>query len=109
VVSRANATQAQVTLNDLDVTSGGCALPHCHLPLPQRPVVNVFLDRQFGGFMFQDPGAAPTDEAGMASTMMRQRTEAAIAAVRSGALRGARVVSANELTTPVLVPKQLEP
>lgn len=109
VVSRANATQAQVTLNDLDVTSGNCSLPHCHLPLPERPVVNVYLDRQFGGFMFQDPGAAPSDDAAMATTMMRQRTEAAIAAVRSGALRGAHLVPANELAMPVLKPKQLEP
>lgn len=109
VVTQANATQAQVTLNDLDVTSGNCALPHCHLPLPQRPVVNIFLDRQFGGFMFQDPAAASNEDAAVATPMMRQQTEAAIAAVKSGALHGARLVLGNTHATPVLKAKQLEP
>jgi hypothetical protein len=108
VISQANATQAQVTLNDLDVTSGNCALPHCHLPLPQRPVVNIFLDRQFGGFMFQDPAAAPNDDTPVATPMMRQRTEAAIAAVRSGVLHGARLVLADSHATPLLKVKELK-
>jgi hypothetical protein len=108
-VTQANATQAQVTLNDLDVTSGNCALPHCHLPLPQRPVVNIYLDRQFGGFMFQDPGAARHDDAPVATPAMREQTEAAIAAVKSGALRGAHLVLANSHAGPVFKAKQLEP
>jgi hypothetical protein len=109
VVAQANATQAQVTLNDLDVTSGGCSLPHCHLPLPQRPVVNIFLDRQFGGFMFQDPGAASNGDVAVPTPGLRAQTEAAIAAVRSGAIRGANLVPANSTVLPGLEPKQLGP
>jgi hypothetical protein len=72
-------------------------------------VVNVYLDRQFGGFMFQDPAAASGEDAGVATPRMRQQTEAAIAAVRSGALHGARPVLANTSATPVVKVKQLEP
>ena len=94
VVTRSDATSAQVVLNDLDVTSGGCAPPHCHLPLPQRPAVNVFLDRTFGGFMFQDPaaGVTPAADASAPTSALRAETEAAIAAVKNGTLRGARLI-----------------
>ena len=47
-------------LNDVDNTTPGissaCAA-RCHGPLPGRPSAVVFLDREFGSFMFQDPGA----------------------------------------------------
>jgi hypothetical protein len=60
-VSRQHVTTANVTLNDIDNTdypagqSQPCTI--CHPPLPHRPTVNVFVDRVFGGFMFQDPSA----------------------------------------------------
>ncbi len=53
-----DATAAQVTLNDVDKTTGINCGPQCHDPLPHQPSVNMYLDRLFGGFMFQDPGAA---------------------------------------------------
>jgi hypothetical protein len=53
-----DATAAQVTLNDVDKNSGVNCGPQCHDPLPHQPAVNVYLDRLFGGFMFQDPAAA---------------------------------------------------
>jgi hypothetical protein len=60
-VSTQETTTVQVTLNDVDNTtpgpSGNPACPKCHGPLPQRPSVNIYLDRVFGGFMFQDPRA----------------------------------------------------
>jgi len=61
-VSDQKVTTANVTLND----TANCpttpptppATPTlCHGPLEVRPSVNIFLDRAFGGFMFQDPGA----------------------------------------------------
>jgi hypothetical protein len=59
-VSQQASTTATVTLNDVDDTTPGitptCAAK-CHGPLPGRPSTNVFLDREFGSFMFQDPGA----------------------------------------------------
>lgn len=59
-VSQQTSTTATVTLNDVDTTTPGissaCAV-HCHGPLPGRPSTVVFLDRDFGSFMFQDPGA----------------------------------------------------
>ena len=51
-----------MTLNDVDNTtqgSGGPLCKNCHNPLPSDPTVNVYLDRIFGGFMFQDPAANP--------------------------------------------------
>ena len=50
------ATQASVTLDDFD-NQHNCA--KCHDPLPNEPTANVFIDRQFGSYMFQDPGAPP--------------------------------------------------
>ncbi len=59
-VSQQTSTTATVTLNDVDNTTPGitptCAAK-CHGPLPGRPSTVVFLDREFGSFMFQDPGA----------------------------------------------------
>ena len=58
-VSNTLVTQASVTLDDVSnqtVGSGGSVkCPTCHSPLPQKPSVNIFLDKMFGGFMFQDP------------------------------------------------------
>src|ERR1035441_7802569 len=59
-VSNQQVTSAQVTLDDVDNTTIGnsgqfCKV--CHAPLPNQPSVNVFLDRLFGSFIFQDPGA----------------------------------------------------
>ena len=87
-VTVTNATQAQVVLNDQDTTSSGCTLPHCHLPLKDRPSVNVYLDKQFGGFMFQDPGA-PSGGGTVALTpvSMKGRVELVVAAIKSGVLK----------------------
>jgi hypothetical protein len=52
------ATTAQVTLNDVDKTTGISCGPQCHDPLPHLPNLNIYLDRLFGGFMFQDPAAS---------------------------------------------------
>jgi hypothetical protein len=55
-----------VTLNDYDnATQGnsGQACKNCHNPLAAVPTVNVYLDRKFGGFMFQDPAAGPEPSA----------------------------------------------
>jgi hypothetical protein len=59
-VSTQVVTTAEVTLNDVDNTTPGndgklCTI--CHDPLPQRPQVNILLDRVFGSLMFQDPDA----------------------------------------------------
>ena len=85
VVTKTNATLDQVTLNDQDVTNG-CSLPHCHLPLPDRPTVNIYLDKMFGGFMFQDPAAPSADKSAAAVASMKDRVEFAIAAVKSGSI-----------------------
>jgi S-layer homology domain len=59
--STATSTQAVTTaagvLNDLDNRSPQCKT--CHNPLAVMPSVNVYLDRTFGAFMFQDPAAGP--------------------------------------------------
>lgn len=59
--STQNVTSATVMLNDIDNTtigsSGQPSCPKCHNPLPYRPTVNIYLDRLFGSFMFQDPTA----------------------------------------------------
>jgi S-layer homology domain len=60
--STQQVTSASVTLNDVDNTTPGSSGPlckNCHDPLPAAPTVNVYLDRTFGGFMFQDPAANP--------------------------------------------------
>lgn len=91
VVTKTNATQDQVMLSDQDVTNG-CSLPHCHLPLPDRPTVNIYLDKMFGGFMFQDPGAPSLDKNAAATALMKDRVEFAIAAVKSGSIQPATPV-----------------
>jgi hypothetical protein len=64
--SKQNVTQATVTLNDVDNTTQGSNGPlcsKCHAPLPDQPSVNIYLDRLFGTFMFQDtraPGPPPS-------------------------------------------------
>jgi S-layer homology domain len=58
-VSTQSVTTASVTLNDADSTEGGCKPNPCHNPLPNQPSVNVYLDKSFGSFMFQDPYAPP--------------------------------------------------
>jgi hypothetical protein len=91
-VTITNATQAQAVFNDLDTTSG-CSMPHCHLPLPSRPNVNVYLDKQFGGFLFQDPGAtAGSGAITLTAAALKERTELAVAAVKRGALQAAKPV-----------------
>ena len=54
-VSDQKVVSASVTLNDIDSTSASCKT--CHNPLPHQPSVNIYFDRVFGTFMFQDPGA----------------------------------------------------
>jgi hypothetical protein len=93
-VTTTNATQGQVTLNDLDVTSANCSLPHCHLPLRGRPSVNIYLDRAFGGFMFQDPGSAPHNETLAITAVLRDRIEAAVGAVVRGDFHAAQSIVA---------------
>jgi hypothetical protein len=91
VTTTTNATQAQVSVNDQDVTNG-CALPHCHLPLPDRPSVNVFLDKRFGGFMFQDPAAPSSPNPDITAAYIRDRVALAVGAAKSGTLRAATPV-----------------
>jgi hypothetical protein len=51
-------TTAAVDLNDFDnTTSASPSCPKCHNPMPQQPEANVYLDRAFGTFMYQDPNA----------------------------------------------------
>jgi S-layer homology domain len=64
--SKQNVTQASVTLNDEDNTTvgpGGPLCTICHNPLPDQPSVNIYLDRLFGTFMFQDPRAPAAPDA----------------------------------------------
>lgn len=92
-VTITNATVSQVTLNDQDTTNPGCSLPHCHLPLQERPSVNVYVDKQFGGFMFQDPGAPPgLGNIALTAANIKDRVELAVAAVKSGMLRSPQPV-----------------
>jgi hypothetical protein len=58
-VSKDVVTTAQVTLND-EANCSATTTTNCHGPLAARPSVNIFFDRVFGSFMFQDP-AAPKD------------------------------------------------
>lgn len=59
-VSNQLATQINVTLNDVDNTTlGPLECKECHDPLAAQPSVNIFLDKIFGSFMFQDPFAPP--------------------------------------------------
>lgn len=50
-VSQEKVTSATVSLNDISTCTG------CHGPLMDQPSVNIYLDRVFGSFMFQDPYA----------------------------------------------------
>ena len=63
-------TTATVTLGDADNTTPGMqsCQPNCHDPMPKQPSLNVYFDRQFGSFMFQDPRAPkpPLDLAAVA-------------------------------------------
>lgn len=54
-VSNQRVTSANVVLNDIDSSNGVCKT--CHNPLPHQPSANIYFDRVFGTFMFQDPGA----------------------------------------------------
>ena len=54
-VSNQRVTSANVVLNDVDSTSATCKT--CHNPLAHQPSANIYFDRVFGTFMFQDPGA----------------------------------------------------
>jgi hypothetical protein len=59
-----------VTLQDYDNTmkgAGGLLCPNCHGPLPKKPSVFIFLDRQFSGFMFQDPDSLRPERTGGAA------------------------------------------
>lgn len=92
-VTVTNATQSQVMLNDQDTTVAGCNLPHCHLPLKDRPSVQIFQDKQFGGFMFRDPGATSgPGSIALNLDALRTRVEFAVAAVKSGLLKSAQPV-----------------
>jgi S-layer homology domain len=55
-VSSQQVSTASVSLNDMDNTELPSCKP-CHDPVPDHASVNIFLDRVFGSFMFQDPGA----------------------------------------------------
>ncbi len=56
-VSNALVSMDTATINDIDNTSPTGSCSKCHNPVPTPPNVAVFLDRQFGSFMFQDAGA----------------------------------------------------
>jgi hypothetical protein len=60
-VSSAIVTTASVTLDDVSNqtlgASGSPTCKPCHDPLPQKPTVNIYLDKTFGGFMFVDSAA----------------------------------------------------
>jgi hypothetical protein len=57
-VSKQTVTTASVTLNDeSNCPTTSPPSPPCHGPLQTQPSVNVYFDRVFGGFMFQDPYA----------------------------------------------------
>ncbi len=76
-VSNQQVTSAQVTLDDVDNTTIGnsgqfCKI--CHAPLPHLPTVNVYLDRLFGSFMFQDP-SAPQQSNGLSLTAIQLATK----------------------------------
>ncbi len=61
-VSNTQETTANVTLNDMDnaiLGNNGPACNTCHGPMPDQPSTNVYLDRVFGSYMFQDPGVPP--------------------------------------------------
>jgi hypothetical protein len=45
------------SLDDVDNTSPSGSCSKCHNPLPNMPKVTVYLDPQFGTYMFQDAGA----------------------------------------------------
>lgn len=79
-------TESSVTLNDIDNTTvgtGGLACKICHDPLPLRPSVNIYLDRIFGSYMFQDPAApvvasrrtSPVEIANIALSAMMNREQ----------------------------------
>ena len=79
-------TSVTVSLNDVDNTTispGGVACKICHDPLPDIPRVNVYLDRIFGSFMYQEPDAPsgnrfaikPQQIANTALTAMMQREQ----------------------------------
>ncbi len=68
--STQQATSINVTLNDFDNTTqgnSGQVCKNCHAPLPNRPTVNIYLDKLFGSFMFQDPYAPPPPAASSAA------------------------------------------
>ncbi len=68
-VTTTQATQASVMLNDLDTTVPGASCgSRCHLPLPQRPVVSIYLDKIFGGFMFRDARRSTSRRPGVPSS-----------------------------------------
>jgi hypothetical protein len=58
-VSKNVVTSISATLNDVDITLGGCKPDPCHNPFQYRPVVNIYFDKVFGTYMFQDPNAPP--------------------------------------------------
>ena len=62
-VSTSTTTTSGATISDEDniyQSLQGSDCPDCHNPLVTRPKVSVYLDRQFGTLMFQDPAAPCT-------------------------------------------------
>ena len=55
-VSKQKVTSATVTLNDV-ANCSATVTTDCHGPLATQPSANIYLDRVFGSFMFQDPNA----------------------------------------------------
>jgi len=90
-VSGSEVTSDMATINDVDNTSpGGGGSAKAHNPLPEMPNVRVYLDRQFGGFLFQDAGAPGPPPAGLTKAQIGQQVLnlLAIKAEWSGSLSG---------------------
>jgi len=69
-------------LNDVDNVNGGGSCKTCHNPLATNPSVNVYLDRTFGGFMFQDSNANPAPSAAQRTTWESQFNVAAMSVIQ---------------------------
>jgi S-layer homology domain/IPT/TIG domain len=60
--STTQESTVSVALEDWDNTTpapSGLYCKICHPPMPDQPEVNVYLDRMFGTFMYQDPNTPP--------------------------------------------------
>ena len=73
-VSSQIVSSATVKLDDIDNASTTGICPKCHNPLPVTPFASVYLDRQFGTFMFQDAGAPGPPPTGLTASSVGLQT-----------------------------------